>query len=42
MNTITDKMLTGQLTETLNHFCDAHVPVTITHEQTFRTSTCSM
>lgn len=32
MNTITDKVLTGQLTETLNHVCDAHVSVTITRD----------
>ncbi|MEM8640595.1 MAG: type II toxin-antitoxin system prevent-host-death family antitoxin [Cyanobacteria bacterium P01_G01_bin.54] len=32
MHTITDKALTGQLTDTLNHVCDAHVPVTITRE----------
>ncbi|MGB0564096.1 MAG: type II toxin-antitoxin system Phd/YefM family antitoxin [Spirulinaceae cyanobacterium] len=32
MNTITDKVLTGQLIETLNQVCDAHGPVTITRE----------
>ena len=32
MNTMTDKVLMGQLTETLNHVCDSHGPVTITCE----------